>query len=164
MAASIGMTVTTFAMVRADDPTLIAVAVFAAGLAMAPMFPTTLGICGNLFTKMTATAMGIVITSGWVGLTLSSYVIGFAADRTSLGSALLLLPVMAVALIGINLALRPHVEGFPLRGPGLTPILGFDSAITPAPLRERHPLEWRHADEAAVDRAARPAQHSKPSA
>ena len=110
LAASIVMTVTTFAMVRVDDPTLIAVAVFAAGLAMAPMFPTTLGICGNLFTKMTATAMGIVITSGWVGLTLSSYLIGFVADRTSLGSALLLLPVMSVALIGINLALRRHVE------------------------------------------------------
>ena len=111
LAASVVMTVTTFAMVRAGDPTVIAVAVFAAGLAMAPMFPTTLGVCGNLFTKMTATAMGIVITSGWVGLTLSSYVIGFAADRSSLGSALLLLPVMSVALIGINLALRRHVEG-----------------------------------------------------
>ena len=110
LVASIVMTVTTLAMVRVGDPTLIAVAVFGAGLAMAPMFPTTLGICGNLFTKMTATAMGIVITSGWVGVTLSSYVIGFAAERSSLGSALLLLPAMSVALIGINLALRRHVE------------------------------------------------------
>ena len=77
---------------------------------MAPVFPTTLAICGNLFSKMTATAMGIVITSGWAGLTLSSYAIGFVADRLSLGLALLLLPAMSVVLIAINLVLRPYVK------------------------------------------------------
>ena len=110
LASSIVMALATFAMLRAENPILIAGIVFAAGLAMAPMFPTTLGICGNLFTEMSATAMGIVITSGWVGLTLSSYAIGFAAERSSLSSALLLLPAMSVALIGINLLLRPYIE------------------------------------------------------
>ena len=110
LVASISMAITTFAMLRLDDPILITGLVFAAGVAMAPVFPTTLAICGNLFSKMTATAMGIVITSGWAGLTLSSYAIGFVADRLSLGLALLLLPAMSVVLIAINLVLRPYVK------------------------------------------------------
>ena len=107
--ASVAMLVTTLAMLKVADPLLVGVSVFVAGLAMAPMFPTTLGICGNVFTKMTATAMGIVITSGWIGLTLSSYIIGFVAERTSLGAALMLLPAMSLLLIVINLLLRPHL-------------------------------------------------------
>ena len=108
--ASVAMMVTTFAMLKAGDPVLVGVSVFVAGLAMAPMFPTTLGICGNVFTKMTGTAMGIVITSGWIGLTLSSYIIGFVAERATLGTALLLLPAMSLLLIVVNLLLRPHLS------------------------------------------------------
>ena len=110
LVSSAVMVVTTFAMLQADNLILIAGIVFAAGVAMAPMFPTTLGVCGNLFPKMTATAMGIIITSGWVGLTLSSYLIGFVANQSSLGSALLLLPAMSLALVGTNLVLRLYVD------------------------------------------------------
>ena len=108
--ASVAMMVTTFAMLKVGDPVLVGVSVFVAGLAMAPMFPTTLGICGNIFTKMTGTAMGIVITSGWIGLTLSSYIIGFVAERATLSTALLLLPAMSLLLIVVNLLLRPHLS------------------------------------------------------
>ena len=108
--ASAAMMVTTFAMLKVGDPVLVGVSVFVAGLAMAPMFPTTLGICGNVFTKMTGTAMGIVITSGWIGLTLSSYIIGFVAERATLSTALLLLPAMSLLLIVVNLLLRPHLS------------------------------------------------------
>jgi fucose permease len=110
LVSSAVMVMTTFAMVRVEEPILITGVVFAVGAAMAPIFPTTLGVCGNLFPKMTATAMGVVITSGWAGLTLSSYVIGFLADRSSLSSALLLLPAMSLALVGVNLALKPYVD------------------------------------------------------
>jgi len=108
--ASVAMLVTTSAMLMVGDPILVGVSVFVAGLAMAPMFPTTLGICGNVFTKMTATAMGIVITSGWIGLTLSSYIIGFVADRADLNTALLLLPAMSLLLIVVNVLLRTHLS------------------------------------------------------
>ena len=108
--ATTAMLVTTFAMLQVGDPVLVGVSVFVAGLAMAPMFPTTLGICGNVFTKMTGTAMGIVITSGWIGLTLSSYIIGFVAERATLSTALLLLPAMSLLLIVVNLLLRPHLS------------------------------------------------------
>ena len=35
---------------------------------MAPVFPTTLAIVGDAFPRMTGTAIGFVITCGWIGL------------------------------------------------------------------------------------------------
>ena len=72
------------------------------------MFPTTLGITGDAFPKATATAMGIVITCGWIGLAVSSKIIGSLAggDDKQLKTALLLLPGFSVAMILVSLALR----------------------------------------------------------
>jgi fucose permease len=103
------MTVTTYLMLQTSDPTVAWIAVFCAGLAMAPVFPTTLAMVGDAFPVATATAMGIVITFGWIGLAISSPIIGQIAggDDTKLGTALLLLPAFSVAMVLVNLALRP---------------------------------------------------------
>ena len=79
-----------------------------AGVAMAPVFPTTLAIVGDNFKQMTGTAIGIVITFGWIGLAVSSRVIGSIAggDPRRLKTALLVLPGMAVLMIGVNIALH----------------------------------------------------------
>jgi hypothetical protein len=63
---------------------------------------------GDRFTMMTATAMGIVITSGWIGLAVSSRVIGAVAgqDPTRLRTALLLIPAFSLLMVLVNLALR----------------------------------------------------------
>ena len=108
--ASIAMTFTTFGMLLSTNPILTGVAVFLAGLAMAPMFPTVLGMVGNLFSRMSATAMGIVITSGWIGLVVSSPIVGWIANHSSLGTALIVLPVMSIMMIVVNLVLRPYVS------------------------------------------------------
>ncbi len=117
-AASIAMAVTTLGMLLAGSPILVGVAVFLAGFAMAPMFPTILGMVGNVFTRMTATAMGIVITSGWIGLVVSSPIIGWVANLSTLGTALLLLPVMSVIMVVVNLLLRPYVSNPAVAGDG----------------------------------------------
>ena len=111
LVCSVVMTVSTYAMLHVSSVFAVGAVVFVAGLAMAPMFPTTLGICGNIFTKATATAMGIVITAGWTGLTLSSYIIGAVADRSTLATALLLLPGMSLLLVLINMLLRREATG-----------------------------------------------------
>ena len=67
------------AMLQTSDPTRGRRAVFLAGVAMAPVFPTTLAMVGDAFPRMTATAMGIVITCGWIGLAVSSRIIGAIA-------------------------------------------------------------------------------------
>jgi fucose permease len=110
LGASIGMAVTTLLMLWAGTPAVAWISVFCAGLAMAPMFPTTLAIVGDVFPKMTATAMGIVITCGWIGLAISSPIIGEVANRSSLQTGLLLLPAFSVALILTNLILRPMLK------------------------------------------------------
>ena len=108
--ASIAMAVTTFMMLQSATATMAWIAVFCAGLSMAPMFPTTLAIVGDAFPRMTATAMGIVITSGWVGLAVSSPIIGQVAASSSLQTGLLLLPGFSVLMILVNLALRPMLQ------------------------------------------------------
>jgi MFS family permease len=106
------MAITTYYMLQSNDPTLAWVAVFCAGLAMAPVFPTTLAMVGDAFPKGTATAMGIVITCGWVGLAVSSPIIGSIAgtDSANLKTALLLLPAASALMIAVNLVLRPMLK------------------------------------------------------
>jgi len=108
LGAAVLMTITTFLMLRSANPTTAWVLVFFAGVAMAPVFPTVLAMVGDSFKQMTATAMGLVITSGWIGLAVSSRIIGSIAggDPKRLKSALLVLPAASVVMVLTNLALR----------------------------------------------------------
>jgi len=108
LAASILMLITTYLMLQTKDPKVAWILVFLAGVSMAPVFPTTLAIVGDAFPKMTGTAFGMVITAGWIGLAVSSRIIGSIAggDPKRLKKALLVLPVMAALMIAINLALH----------------------------------------------------------
>jgi fucose permease len=110
--SAILMAVTTYLMLGTSDPTIAWIAVFCAGLAMAPVFPTTLAMVGDAFPRMTATAMGIVITCGWIGLAVSSPIIGSVAgeNNANLGTALLIIPGFSVAMIVVNLLLRPTLK------------------------------------------------------
>lgn len=108
LGASIAMAITTFLMLRVISPAAAFALVFLAGLSMAPVFPTTLAIVGDAFPRMTGTAIGFVITCGWVGLAISSRLIGAIAgpDPRRLRSALLVIPASAVIMVGLNLAIR----------------------------------------------------------
>jgi MFS family permease len=79
---------------------------------MAPVFPTTLAMVGDAFPRMTATAMGIAITTGWIGLAVSSKIIGAIAgtDPNRIKTGLLVLPAFSVLMIVVNLALRPMLK------------------------------------------------------
>ncbi|MDP2997571.1 MAG: MFS transporter [Bryobacterales bacterium] len=112
LGAAVLMAITTYLMLQSNDPTLAGVAVFCAGLAMAPVFPTTLAMVGDAFPKGTATAMGIVITCGWIGLAVSSPIIGgiAGAGSANLKTALLVLPAVSVMMIAVNLVLRPMLK------------------------------------------------------
>ena len=107
LGASIAMAVTTFLMLKTSKPAAAAALVFIAGLAMAPVFPTTLAMVGNAFPRMSGTAIGFVITCGWAGLAVSSRLIGAIAgdDPVRLKRALLLIPGAAVLMVGVNLAI-----------------------------------------------------------
>ncbi len=106
--ASALMAVTTYFALQSRKPGLAWFAVFLAGVSMAPVFPTTLAITGQVFASTAATAIGIVATAGWVGLAVSSRIIGAVAgeDPKRLKKALLLLPVFSLLMIVVNLVLR----------------------------------------------------------
>lgn len=109
LASALLMSITTYLAIQTSDVTVAAVSVFCAGLAMAPVFPTTLAMVGDAFPKATATAMGIVITSGWIGLAISAPIIGAIAgtDPRRLQTALLLFPAASVLMIIVNVVMRP---------------------------------------------------------
>lgn len=108
--AAIFMAITTYLMLVLHSTTAITFAVFCAGVSMAPVFPTTLAIVGDTFSRGAATAMGIVITCGWIGLAVSSPIIGVLAKGQNYGHALLLLPFFSVLMVLVNLVLRATVK------------------------------------------------------
>lgn len=107
LGSAILMAITTYAMLQTSSPMMAQGLVLLAGMAMAPVFPTTLAIVNARFTAMAATASGVVLTAGWLGLVVSSPIIGGIAgdDPRGLKKALLLLPVasviMAVVILGL---------------------------------------------------------------
>jgi MFS transporter, FHS family, L-fucose permease len=107
IAASTLMAATTFAILHTSEPTLVGALVFLAGLAMAPVFPTTVAIVGDIFKERSGTAIGFTITCGFSGLVVSSPLIGWLAgpDPAGLGRGLLVLPVFSAALLVVNLVL-----------------------------------------------------------
>jgi len=107
--ASVLMAGTTYAMLQTTDAFVAGILVFCAGLAMAPVFPTTLAMVGDAFPRMTATAMGLAITCGWIGLAVSSRIIGGIAgnDASQLKSALLVIPIASVIMVLVTLIIRP---------------------------------------------------------
>jgi fucose permease len=110
--AAVFMAITTYAMLQTTTSFGAGIAVFCAGLAMAPVFPTTLAMVGDAFPRATATAMGIAITSGWIGLMVSSKIIGgiAGADPTRLKTALLVIPIFSVLMVTVNLIVRPLIK------------------------------------------------------
>lgn len=107
LGAAAFMAVTTFAMLQAGSPGLAWFAVFLGGLAMAPVFPTTLAVVGGKFPDTAATATGIATTAGWLGLVVSSPIIGGIAgeDPKRLKTALLVLPAFSALMVLIALAI-----------------------------------------------------------
>ncbi|PWU07764.1 MAG: hypothetical protein C5B51_09485 [Terriglobia bacterium] len=112
LAASIAMAITTWLALRARGAGAAWILVFLAGVSMAPVFPTTLAIVGNAFPRMTGTAIGFAITCGWIGLAVSSRVIGAIAggDPKRLKKALLVIPAFSVVMIGLNLAIQSILQ------------------------------------------------------
>jgi MFS transporter, FHS family, L-fucose permease len=112
-ACSIGMAVCTWFLLRSSSTQVAGILVFCTGLAMAPVFPTSIALIGNLFKEGTATAIGFTITCGFSGLVLSSPIIGWLSgpDPQGLRTGLLLLPASSVVMSVLYLILRAPISG-----------------------------------------------------
>ena len=107
MGSSALIAITCFLMLQTKDPNVTWALVFAAGVAMAPVFPTTLSVVGSKFPTAAATAIGVAVTCGWLGLVASSPIIGSIAggEATGLKKALLLLPAAGVLMLAVTFAM-----------------------------------------------------------
>jgi len=103
--ASAAMAITTYFMLRTRRPGVALALVAMAGVSMAPVFPTTLAVVGDMFPAATGTAIGFAITCGWIGLAVSSRMIGGIAggDPLRLRKALLVIPASAVLMVIMSL-------------------------------------------------------------
>jgi len=108
LVAAAAMAITSFLVLRARTAGAAWPLVFFAGVAMAPVFPTTLAIVGDAFPRMTSTAIGFAITCGWLGLAVSSRIIGAIAggDPKRLKKALLVIPAFSLVMVGLGAAIR----------------------------------------------------------
>lgn len=109
----------TFAMALTSAATLMlrghagtGALVFATGLAMAPVFPTTIAIIGHLFPRGSGTAIGFAITCGFSGLVVTSPIIGALAGDTPLGigRALMLIPTLAATIAVLLLSFHGRLS------------------------------------------------------
>jgi cyanate permease len=101
------MVVTMYIMLQSKSNSVAWVTVFLAGIALAPAFPTTLAVVNTRFAQTAATATGIATTAGWLGLVVSSPIIGGIAgdDPRRLKKALLVLPVFSIVMAVVALTL-----------------------------------------------------------
>jgi len=108
IAASLLMAVATFSMLHIANPTWAAAILFVVGMCMAPVFPTTVSVVGDIFRQGSATAIGFTITCGFSGLVISSPLIGWIAgpNPDGVGRGLLILPAFSVALFVVFLVLK----------------------------------------------------------
>jgi FHS family L-fucose permease-like MFS transporter len=108
MGSAVLMAITTYWMLQTTEATMAGIAVFCTGLAMAPVFPTTIALVGNLIKHGTATAIGFTITCGFTGVIVSSPIIGWLSgpDPKGLGVGLMILPVCSLIMLGLYLLLR----------------------------------------------------------
>jgi len=100
------------ASLRNTDATAAAISVFCAGLAMGPVFPSSIAMTGDAFPRMTGTCIGLVSTAGYAGMAASSWLIGLLAGNNDkrLAEALLVLPVFAAAMVFLMILLGPMLR------------------------------------------------------
>lgn len=87
------------------DAQAASLGLFVAGLFMASVFPTTLGVLSGRFPEMSGTALGLAITGGWLGSVAISPSFGFVAHRTDFWTAYLVVVASATAMIVVAVAL-----------------------------------------------------------
>jgi fucose permease len=76
-----------------------------AGICMAAVFPTTLGVISARFASVSGTALGAAITCGWLGSVAISPGFGFIAHEHSFSRAYLLILTTAAAMVIVTLTM-----------------------------------------------------------
>ncbi len=101
LASTVGSVVCFGLMLTARSPLVAGVFMFAIGLFMASIFPTTLGIVSARFARSSGTALGLAIAFGWLGTVAIAPALGFVAERRDFSAAYLVVVASALAMVVI---------------------------------------------------------------
>ncbi len=107
--AAASMAITTSLLLNTKNTTALWILVLLAGASMGPVFPATFSTASEVFSKsLQGTAAGLVITCGWIGLAVSSRIIGAIAsgDPRRLKKALVVIPAFSAGIVVANVALK----------------------------------------------------------
>ncbi|HXH07706.1 MAG TPA: MFS transporter, partial [Vicinamibacterales bacterium] len=80
---------------------LAAAGLVGAGLCLAAIYPTTLGVVSARFADRSGTALGLAITGGWLGAVAISPSLGFIAQRSDFRTAYALVVGAAAAMAAV---------------------------------------------------------------
>ena len=94
-------------LLNTSDPSIAGIVVFCTGFVLGPIMPCVLAMVGDAFPQMMGTCLGVVVTAGFIGASLSTRIIGQLSQATSLRTALMLIPAFAAAMVIIDILLRP---------------------------------------------------------
>jgi fucose permease len=110
LASTAGATICFATALVAPSGAVGASALLAAGLLMASIFPTTLGVVSGRFASASGTAMGLAITCGWFGSMAISPLFGFVAQRAGFARGYLVIVGGAAAMVLTALVLRAQTR------------------------------------------------------
>jgi fucose permease len=92
------------------DSRLATAALFVAGLFMASIYPTTLGVLAGRFPGHAGAALGLAITFGWLGSVMISPSLGYLAEHEGFTVAYTVVVATAVAMVLTAAALSRQRE------------------------------------------------------
>lgn len=104
--STLGAMLSLLVILTTSSSLVASVALFTAGLFMASIYPTTLGVLSGRFASISGTAIGLAVTAGWFGSFVVSPTFGFVAEETtfSTGYGVILGTSAAMVLIALLLA------------------------------------------------------------
>lgn len=105
LASVLGTIVCLSAMFHLRGRLVVPIATLLAGLSMAAIFPTAIGLAGQYFPALLGTAISLVITGGWIGAILIPPAVGFVAEHRGVSRAILIPVAAATLMLIVPLAL-----------------------------------------------------------
>ncbi len=122
LASTFGAAISLLVILITSSTSAASAMLFVAGLFMASVYPTTLGVLSGRFAAMSGTALGLAITCGWFGSFVVSPAFGFVAhssggEAPDYARGYLVIIGSALAMVVMTTALArqrtrgDHVEG-----------------------------------------------------
>jgi MFS transporter, FHS family, glucose/mannose:H+ symporter len=108
-----GVAVLIVLLAQAHSPEAAALGVLALGLAISPIFPTTLGLAGGRFAELSGSVFGFIISVALCGGMTEPWIVGHLGQAAGLRAALLVPAGAAVCILFLQTLIRRMLSASP---------------------------------------------------